>query len=99
MRINISSYVNSKSSNYGVNSLLVEIGQLDLYFSYRTVVAFRTAATGLVVSDNQWGPTTGKHLNAIESNHDVRVSRSEFEEQLETVLKAFGVNETPSIGV
>ena len=36
-----------------------------VYFSYDMVVAFMTSDTGLIVSENKWGATTGKHINAI----------------------------------
>ncbi len=38
------------------------MGDLDIYFSYRTAVAFRLPGVGLVVRQNDWGATTGKHL-------------------------------------
>ncbi len=43
----------------------VEIGGLTIWFSYRTAVAFRWDGQ-LVVRRNEWGPTTGKHLNEID---------------------------------
>ena len=95
--IRISSYVQSKSNNYGLNSILVEIGNLDLYFSYQTVVAFRSPETGLVVSENNWGPTTGKHLNAIGVSPKLRIDRGEFDKQLDAMLAKYGLVE-PRVG-
>lgn len=89
MNVNISSYMNNSSRNYGMNSILCRIGDLDLYFSYNTVVAFRTPETGLVISDNMWGPTTGKHLNAISRDHTKRINREKFEQQLMNVLHSY----------
>ena len=63
---NFSSYGNYASSNYGVNSLLFTVGNFDYYFSYETLVAFRHPRVGMVVHTNDWGPTTGKHLNWID---------------------------------
>jgi len=95
--IRVTSYVQQSSRNYGLNSILVELGMIDLYFSYQTVVAFRSPDTGLVISENNWGPTTGKHLNAI-GHKDVRTSREEFETQLNELLKKHGL-QTPRIDV
>jgi hypothetical protein len=74
------------SNNYGAHSIAMAVGSLTLYFSYNTVVAFSDGAD-LVVSVNNWGPTTGKHLNAINSNHSTRIPRDDFEKQLGKCLK------------
>ncbi len=64
----------------------VTIGSLTLYFSYRTVIAFEDNCN-LKVIENLWGPTTGKHLNAIDGgNKSARLSSSEFNEELKKVL-------------
>jgi hypothetical protein len=67
------------------NFSVVTIGSLSLWFSYTTVIAFMTPEIS-VVCDNVWGPTTGKHLNYIDSNKANRVPRQEFLDQLEAVL-------------
>jgi len=54
------------------------------YKSYSTIVAF-DGPSGLVVSENCWSSTTGKHLNWISTNKDIRLKRSEFEQELEKV--------------
>jgi len=70
--------------NYGnyPNTQLVTIFGVDVYFSYKTAIAFRVGGR-LVVHENDWGPTTGKHLNCIDggnkANRYQRVSGSEFE--------------------
>ena len=93
--IRVSSYINSSNRNYGLNSILVELGIIDLYFSYQTVIAFRSPDTGLVISENLWGPTTEKHLSAI-GHKDVRIPREEFEKQLQKLLEKHGL-ETPHV--
>ena len=62
----ISTYGEYSSGNYGVNSMRVDIGPLTVYYSYKTPVAFRVDGHSLVVHQNNWGPTTGKHLNKID---------------------------------
>jgi len=78
---NFESYGNYSSSNYGVNALMFEDGKENrFYFSYKTLVAFSTPSSGLVVHANVWGTTTGKHLNWIDNKgHKSRVSSSEFQ--------------------
>ena len=86
--IEISSYIESKSKNYGLNSLVVSIGELDLYFSYKTIVAFRAPGMKLVVRENIWGPTTAKHLKAIDGgNKEARIPGEKFEVMLEEMLE------------
>ena len=38
----------------------------EFWFSYRTLIAFQKKGCKQVVRENDWGPTTGKHLNAID---------------------------------
>lgn len=79
----ISSYGKYESSNYGAHTLKVYVGGLTVYFSYHTPVAFRSAQHGLVVSENMWGPTTGKHLNWIDGGEKSRrLPREQFEKML-----------------
>ena len=71
--------------NYGgkQNFTYLVIGEVEFWFSYQTVIAFRTPTTGLVLSENLWGPTTGKHLNVISRGQ--RTPRAEFQAGLDKV--------------
>jgi len=80
------------SNNYG-SSRLVSIGNLDLYFSYDTVIAFSSKYTGLIIRKNDWSTTTGKHLNAINSDHSIRIQGDEFEYMLEETLAKYELKE------
>lgn len=62
----ISSYGEYSSDNYGAHSRRVELANITLFYSYDTIVAYRDAEDGLIVSENQWSTTTGKHLNWID---------------------------------
>jgi hypothetical protein len=76
----ISNYGEYSSDNYGAHSLRVDIGPLTVWFSYRTVVAFRVDGNDKVVHANDWGRTTGKHLNWIDrGDKKSRLSAEEFE--------------------
>ena len=49
------------------NFTKINIGALTVWFSYETPIAFKNGTwSTLVVSENVWGPTTGKHLNYID---------------------------------
>ena len=85
--ITISSYGEYSSGNYGVNAMRIGVGGLVLYFSYKTVVAYRTISEGLVICENVWGTTTGKHLNWINRDKSIRISMADFEKKLHKLLK------------
>ena len=71
----------------GLNALVFDLNDsLRVWFSYKTPVAF-LANGKKVVSENQWGPTTGKHLNAIDNgDKKARLSRADFETKLAAAL-------------
>lgn len=70
------------------NALRFDLGPLRVWFSYKTPMAFRTTGGGLVVRENDWGPTTGKHLNAIDGGTKAtRIPGDEFERQLQVALQ------------
>ena len=87
----IRNYGPYSSSNYGAHSLRVTVGQLDVYFSYNTPVAYSTDHDGLVCRENDWGPTTGKHLNAIDPNKKNRIPGAEFEQRLQAEMVRLGL--------
>ena len=84
----IHTYGNYSSSNYGAHALRVSFGSLTVYFSYKTPVAFETPGRR-VVRENDWGPTTGKHLNWIDyGDKKARVPGAEFAQALAAELEA-----------
>lgn len=91
----ISTYGNYSSSNYGSNALRVDLGRLTLYFSYKTIIAFcdGMADDGLVIRENSWSTTTGKHLNWIDEDHKKRIASDEFEFMLAECLKKHNLTE------
>jgi hypothetical protein len=59
------------------------VNNVDYYFSYNTLVAFR-ANGRLVVRQNDWAQTTGKHLNWIDGGDKKnRVNSAEFSRLLQ----------------
>ena len=89
-KANFSSYGDYSSDNYGEHSLCFTDPQdRDFYYSYKTLVAFRTCKTGLVVIKNYWSTTTGKHLNWIDGGDKKgRVNQEEFDK---LYTEAFGI--------
>lgn len=86
----ISSYGQYSSDNYGAHTMLVEVGPLDLYYSYQTLIAFRSPETGLVVHENDWGPTTGKHLKWIDNGcKAARLGSAAFDAKWATVHERY----------
>lgn len=84
----ISSYGEYSSGNYGANSLEVRFEDFTLYYSYSTIVAFSDRQEGMFVHKNDWGTTTGKHLNWIDGgNKKSRLPHDEFQKKLEAMLE------------
>ena len=84
-----------KSIQYKTNFNLFEVFGVTVWFSYLTPVAFRVGSNTVVVHQNDWGPTTGKHLNSIDGGHkSARVSADEFKRlwELQT-LRFYGTHQ------
>lgn len=74
------------------NYATVYVGNLRLEFSYSTVIAF-FGPDDSAVSENVWGPTTGKHLNNVDGgNKKDRTKRDEFVTRLDAQLAKLGLN-------
>ena len=86
-QVNVHCYMRYSSDNYGVNALVFGTPQGQFWFSYKTLVAFSGSTGPLVCIKNYWGPTTGKHLNAIQSDKALRVDQETFDRLYE---EAFG---------
>ena len=78
------SYVNYSSTSSKKNSQVISTKDGEIYFSYRTPVAF-DGKKGLVIRENDWRQTTGKHLNAISRNKDIRISEILVEVEVDVV--------------
>lgn len=96
--VNISSYGDYSSSNYGAHCMRVDIPAsaknkhgIILYFSYNTLIAFRGFVNeekqGLFIIKNYWGSTTGKHLNFICSNKEKRLDEKVFNNLFNKAIK------------
>jgi hypothetical protein len=56
----------STMGHYGAHAMMVQTNHEQLWFSYKTLVAFCRDGETIIVRENDLGPTTGKHLNAID---------------------------------
>jgi hypothetical protein len=63
------------------NLTAVQISDHVLYFSYKTLIAVSTKGE-LLVSENVWSQTTGKHLNEI-STKGQRIPYDDFVQKVE----------------
>jgi hypothetical protein len=82
MNITYFNYTGRNTESHGVN-----INGIKLYFSYKTLVAFYYKGE-LFVRKNEWGTTTGRHLNDIDGgNKKERLSEEEFDKAIEKYLK------------
>jgi len=76
------------------NAVEVGIGDLSLFFSYKTLIAYQDFHDGLVVSENHWSTTTGKHLNYIDGGNKFgRLKQDEFEKKVSAMLKRHHLEE------
>jgi len=91
--VRFASYGNYSSNNYGVNALVFQdVNKVLYYFSYKTLVAFEHVSTGLVIRENIWGNTTGKHLNWIDNDKSKRVNTETFFEKLDELKSNLVIN-------
>ena len=91
-RVSIRNYGNYSSDNYGAHCLEVTIGDLRLWFSYDTVIAFHSPGQSRKVRQNDWSSTTGKHLNWVDDgDKKSRLPGDEFERTLNATLKEYNL--------
>lgn len=92
---NIDNKFNLWDYSRGNNARAVEMGRLCLYFSYKTVIAYSLKNdTGYLTVGrvNEWGPTTGRHMNDVSGNHkEDRLTGEDFQNELETLYKELGL--------
>ena len=78
---------------YAVNALMFQdVNKVIYYFSYKTLVAFEHVSTGLVIRENIWSRTTGKHLNWIDKDKSKRVNTETFFEKLDELKSNLVIN-------
>jgi len=63
------------------HNLKIAFTGLTLWFSYEECIAFKWL-NKMVICENRWNKTTGKHLNAIDRDKKLRVNFDNFRHQL-----------------
>ena len=66
-----------KHTHIQSNFYSVDIKDITIYFSYQTPIAFSHCGQHFI-SKNEWGTTTGKHLNIINKDHKIRIDHSKL---------------------
>lgn len=69
------------------NFSIVTVHGIDLAFSYRTNIGIRVGFERWILRVNDWGPTTGKHMNYLNEDKDSRLDSDEFEEFVNDMLE------------
>lgn len=88
MKPTFETYGNYSSSNYGANALVFTDPKGNMfYYSYKTLIAFTHGGT-LTIRKNDWGGTTGKHLNWINRDKTKRIDGEAFEAEYEKIFEA-----------
>ncbi|MFW6129862.1 MAG: hypothetical protein ACOC56_01685 [Atribacterota bacterium] len=72
--------------NLDRNFMLVTMGDVSVWFSYETPVAFLKQGQKKVVRKNEWSTTTGKHINKLEPDKNKRVDGKVFISMLKKIL-------------
>ena len=90
-KISMGNYGDYSSNNYGT-SRYVTIGQLTLYFSYETIIAFKEGSNFTIIK-NYWRKVTGRHLNCLDRDKSIRLSQEEFKEKLWKTLQKYNLVE------
>ena len=69
-----------------VNFTIVHLSERSIAFSYETIIGVATTNPyEWTLRENEWGPTTGKHLNYLSEDKASRLSSSKFEELLKEI--------------
>ena len=69
------------------NFSIVHLNGYAVAFSYETPIGFAIGPRPWVLRENDWGPTTGKHLNNLDERKDERIPGVEFDLRLLETLK------------
>jgi hypothetical protein len=75
------------ASSRKYNTLGINIGSIKIYFSYDTIVAFKDSDGVLTICQNEFSNVTGKHLNWIDTDKEIRLPFNKFIKALDTLLE------------
>lgn len=75
----MSHFYMDKPNGYSGQAYYVRIGAVNLYYSYNTLIAVRGPGGVRARRSNEWGPTTGKHINLLGIRDMPEVSEEELD--------------------
>jgi hypothetical protein len=92
----VETYGPTARGNYGTHCLSVRTPDFTVWYSYETIVAVAwrdaSARWHRLVAHNDWGPTTGKHINAIDGGSQEakadRVPQADVQAQVDKLVAA-----------
>ena len=87
--IKLSYYGKNKSDKFNGRSVKLILGDIILYFSFDTIVAFEYDGE-LYCSKNKWSNTSGRHLNLIQPDKKKRIHHFELIQMLDRILAQSG---------
>lgn len=67
----------------------VFVNDFCFWFSYETIIAYRSPNGQVVCSRNKWSNTTGKHINEIEPDKSRRLEPAVFENAVDSLQVEF----------
>ena len=71
------------------NFSIVNVFGITVAFSYWTMIGFQFPGRDWVIIENQWGPTTGKHLNWLDTRKEIRIPQKEFLDRFGAMQRQF----------
>ena len=86
--VSLGKYGGYKGHNYGSNAMQLLLPWITVWFSYSTPIAFDSKRfKHMVIRENDWNQTTGKHLRWAQGNVAViEMCSKDFEAALEEAL-------------
>ena len=81
------SHSNEGTINKNSVTIETERARLTLYFSYETIVCFNGCGDEATIK-NYWSTTTGKFLNELQPNKNLRLDENEFKKRLRIALNS-----------
>lgn len=76
-----------RGGRYNGRAIRVDLGNVTIWFSYTTPIAFQKGNGPIVARANDWGHTTGRHLDYVGVDREDRVDGEEFVELLNKALR------------
>ena len=67
------------------------VNEVTLFFSYKSLIAVKSP-DGLLIHENIWGTTTGRHLHKINSDTSKRINKDDFLKQVQEIWGRYKID-------